>query len=132
MSRRTAEPGYESFSYDPAFGTVGEVNAQIAFGGAILFISLFLFLYVVLRTWTGGRVDNPVDDSLPEPLSGSEHAPLVLDNMRLWTGIAVLLVILAYTAPIGYIALDGVYEGSGGIAMFVDFLWEVLSRWSGI
>jgi len=32
--------------------------------------------------------------------------------MKLWAGIAVLLVILAYAVPMGYIAAEGIYSGS--------------------
>jgi len=125
MPRRTSEPMYEGFSYEPAFGTVSEINLQIALGGVLLTLSLFMFLYVVVRTWFNGRVENPVDDEIPAPLSGPENAPRVLDNFKLWTAIAILLVILAYALPIGYIASQGLFEGSEGVP--VTIILEVLT-----
>jgi cytochrome c oxidase subunit 1 len=123
MPRRTAEPMYESFSYDPSLGTVGGVNGQVALGGVLLTVSLAAFLYVMVRTWFGGdRVDSPVDSELPPALSGPEHSPRVLDNLKLWVGIAVLLVVLAYAVPIGSIAADGIYSGSetAPVSVLVD------------
>ena len=125
MPRRVSDPTY-SFDYSPAFGTVGEINSQIAIGGVLLTVSLGIFLYVIVRTWFGGsRVENPVDSELPPALSGPEHSPRILDNLKLWAGIAVLLVILAYAVPIGYIAADGIYSGSGTYPTFIEAL-EVL------
>lgn len=121
VPRRTSEPQYD-FEFEPPFGSVAELDAQIAIGGAILTLSLLLFLYVVLRTWLGGRVENPIDDELPAPLSGPENAPRVLDNLKLWTAIAILLVILAYALPLGYIASEGLYEGSEYIPVVVEVL----------
>jgi cytochrome c oxidase subunit 1 len=101
---------------------MSSINFQIALGAGILILSLFLFLYVVARTWFGTSVENPVDDTLPSALSGPEHSPRVLDNMKLWTGIAILLVILAYAVPIGYIAADGIYSGSDVYPTVVEAL----------
>ncbi len=112
VPRRVAEQEYDSFAYEPTLGTMSSINFQIALGAAILLFSLFVFLYVIARTWFNGRVENPVDDALPPALSGPEHSPRVLDSLKLWVGIAVLLVILAYAVPIGYIAADGIYQGS--------------------
>ncbi|MFP4174272.1 MAG: b(o/a)3-type cytochrome-c oxidase subunit 1 [Halobacteriales archaeon] len=129
MPRRTSDPTYEAFDYSPAFGTVGEINSQIALGGVLLTVSLGIFLYVIVRTWFGGeKVDEPVDAELPPALSGPEHSPRVLDNLKLWVGVAVLLVILAYTVPIGYIASDGLWSGSETFPTAVDAL-RTLEVW---
>jgi cytochrome c oxidase subunit 1 len=122
IPRRVSEPQYDAFEYEAAFGSVAELDFQVALGGTLLFISLLLFLLVIAKTWLNGRVENPVDDELPEPLSGSENAPRILSNFKLWIGIAVLLVILAYAVPIGYIAIDGMYEGSEPIPVFIEVL----------
>ena len=126
MPRRTADPTYRQFSYDPTVGTVSGVNGQIALGGVLLTVSLAIFLYVIARTWFGGeRAESPVDAELPSALSGPEHSPKVLDNLKLWVGIAILLVILAYTVPIGYIASDGLWSGSETYPVAIEAL-EVL------
>ncbi|MCL9813075.1 b(o/a)3-type cytochrome-c oxidase subunit 1 [Natranaeroarchaeum aerophilus] len=116
IPRRTAEPQYQDVTFEASIGTVGELDAQIALGGTILFVSLILFLGNALLTALGPRVENPVDDELPPALSGPEDAPQVLDNLKLWTAIAVVLVILAYTLPIASIVSDGGLFGLGGEA----------------
>jgi len=111
IPRRVAEPEYRTVTYDPPFGTVSEMQWQVALGGTILFLSMISFLVVVVASWRGGEtVDKPVDDTLPPPLSGPEHSPKILDNMTLWVGIAVLLVILAYTLPLADMVMDGLFS----------------------
>ncbi|WP_081927593.1 b(o/a)3-type cytochrome-c oxidase subunit 1 [Halobellus rufus] len=107
IPRRTAEPQYQNFDFATAVGSVGEIQAQIALGGVLLFLSVVIFLFNVAATWAQDRVDTPVDDRIPEPLSSSSGAPLVLDNLALWTAIAVVLVVLAYTLPLASIVTDG-------------------------
>lgn len=110
IPRRTAEPQYTGFEF---VGNVAELDAQIAIGGTILFISLFLFLANVVISLLQSPIEGAIDDSLPAPLSGSENAPAVLDNLLLWTVIAVILVLLAYALPIGAIIAEGGLFGPG-------------------
>jgi len=110
IPRRTSEPEYAGFTYEAAFGTVAEMKWQIAIGGVILFVSLVMFLAVIVRSWIGGeRVAKPVDDYIPPPLSGPEHSPAILDNMKLWVGLAIILVIFAYTFPLAEMVMDGLF-----------------------
>jgi cytochrome c oxidase subunit 1 len=109
IPRRTAEPEYRSVTYDPPFGTVEEMQWQVALGGTILFISLVFFLVVIVASWRGGT-EGPIDDTLPAPLSGAEHSPKILDNMKLWIGIAIVLVLLAYTLPLAEMVMDGLFS----------------------
>ncbi|MFA9516728.1 b(o/a)3-type cytochrome-c oxidase subunit 1 [Halopenitus sp. H-Gu1] len=113
--RRTAEPEYAGFDYGTAFGGFQELNLQIAVGGTILFISAMMFLSNVVLTMGNDRTDG-LGVTIAEPISGSDDAPLVLDNIRLWGGIAVLLVILAYVLPIAAIISRGGLFGPGGDA----------------
>jgi len=106
IPRRTAEPQYQQFDFATAVGSIGEIQAQIALGGVLLFLSVVLFLFNVAATWAQDRVDTPVDDRIPEPLSPPSGAPLVLDNLALWTVIAIVLVVLAYTLPLASIITD--------------------------
>ncbi|MGQ4555563.1 cbb3-type cytochrome c oxidase subunit I [Halobellus sp. GM3] len=118
IPRRTAEPQYQQFDFVAAAGSVGEIRAQIALGGVLLFLSVVIFLFNVAATWADDRVDTPVDDRIPEPLSPSSGAPLVLDNLALWTVIAVVLVVLAYTLPLASIVSNsGLFGSSPGFPM---------------
>ncbi len=71
---------------------------------------------MVTATWLGGRdTEIPTADTM-NPLSGAEHAPAVLDDIRLWAAIAVLLVVLAYGIPLWDLAADGLHwPGSPGV-----------------
>ncbi len=113
LPRRTAEPLFENVGaalFEPVVGSVAEMQLQIAVGGTLLFVSLALFLTVVVATWLGSPTGGiRVNGLIPEPLSGAEHAPLVLDNLRLWTAIAVVLVLLTYGIPLWAMAADGLF-----------------------
>jgi cytochrome c oxidase subunit 1 len=113
VPRRTAEPEFNTnaMNFEPLFGTMGEMQWQIAIGGTILLISLILFLWVIIGSWMGGeKSEKPVDDYIPKPLSGVEHTPAILDNMKLWFALALILVILAYTFPLWEMVADGVFS----------------------
>jgi cytochrome c oxidase subunit 1 len=107
IPRRTAEPQYTNFDFVTAIGSIWEIRVQIALGGTLLFLSVVLFLFNVAATWADDRVEKPVDDYIPEPLSDASGSPRVLDNLALWTGIAIVLVVLAYTLPLASIIEDG-------------------------
>jgi cytochrome c oxidase subunit 1 len=112
VPRRTAEPQYTGFDFAAAVGSIGELRFQIALGGVLLFVSTALFLFNVLLSSFEERVDTPVDDVLPAPLSGPEGSPRVLDSLALWTGIGLVLVALAYALPLASIVGDGGLFGS--------------------
>jgi cytochrome c oxidase subunit 1 len=108
VPRRTAEPQYEAFSYPSAVGGYGEMRIQIALGGVLLFVALVMFLAVMFATLLAGRGGElRVNSEIPPALSGPEDAPRVLDDLRLWAAIAVLLVALAYGFPIYSMVADG-------------------------
>ena len=115
IPRRTAEPQYAGFEFETVFGSVAELNLQIAIGGTLLFVSTVLFLGNVVLTMGNPRVDG-VGETLPPALSGPDDAPQVLDNLALWTGIAVVLVLLAYALPLASIVTDRGLFGLGGRA----------------
>ncbi|QFU81133.1 b(o/a)3-type cytochrome-c oxidase subunit 1 [Natronorubrum aibiense] len=100
MPRRTAEPQYTGFEFETAVGSVGELNGQIALGGVLLTLSLVLFFANIIGTTLNGRSTNLPDNGYAEALSGSDDAPKVLDNLKLWTAIAVVLVVFAYSLPL--------------------------------
>ncbi|ELZ55010.1 MULTISPECIES: b(o/a)3-type cytochrome-c oxidase subunit 1 [Halorubrum] len=112
VPRRTAEPEYSGFDYPTMFGGFEELNVQIAIGGTLLFVSTILFLGNLALTMGNPRVSG-LAEPLPSPVSGSEDAPQVLDNLRLWVSIAVVLVVLAYALPIAAIIQRGGLLGPG-------------------
>ena len=122
IPRRTAEPWYEGFEFETAVGSVGELNLQIAIGGTLLTISILLFLAIVVLTAVAGSTGATDDNVIPAPLSGPDDSPLVLDNLKMWTAIAAVLVVLAYTLPLASIVDRGGLLGPGGSAypMVVD------------
>jgi cytochrome c oxidase subunit 1 len=119
LPRRTAEPlfrGEGAAPFDPVFGTIAEMQLQIAVGGTLLFVSLALFLVVMAGTWLtqSGVARLSVNGAIPAPLSGPEDSPRILDNLKVWTAIAVLLVVIAYGLPLWSMIADGVLlPGSG-------------------
>jgi len=118
VPRRTAEPQYPDagITFEGVVGGISEMRIQIAIGGTLLFVSLVLFLYVLVSTWLSSRTPTiDVSGALPDPLSGPSHSPAVLDNLRLWTAIAVLLVVLAYGVPLADMVMtDGLF-GPGSV-----------------
>ncbi len=111
IPRRTAEPQYDQVNFEGVAGTVSEMRIQIAIGGTLLFVALLLFLAVMTATWLSGR-DSPVlaTDVDRAPLSGASAGPLVLDNIRLWTAIAIVLIVIAYSMPLWGMISGGVLD----------------------
>ncbi|WP_049983488.1 b(o/a)3-type cytochrome-c oxidase subunit 1 [Halorubrum sp. BV1] len=112
VPRRTAEPEYSGFDYPMMFGGFEELNIQIAIGGTLLFVSTVLFIANLVLTMGNPKVSG-LADPLPPALSGPDDAPQVLDNLRLWVGIALTLVVLAYALPLAAIINRGGLLGSG-------------------
>ncbi|AXR83397.1 Cytochrome c oxidase (B(O/a)3-type) chain I [Natrarchaeobaculum sulfurireducens] len=100
IPRRTAEPQYDGFEFEAGVGSVAELDAQIALGSIFLTLSLVLFFAVVIGTALGSRSDDIPANGYAEALSGPEDSPKILDNLKLWFGLAVVLVIIAYTFPL--------------------------------
>ncbi|WP_276270791.1 b(o/a)3-type cytochrome-c oxidase subunit 1 [Haloarcula litorea] len=110
IPRRTAEPTYDEFAFRAVGGSVAEMRLQIAVGGLLLFVGAAMFLWVMAATWLahrGGQLS--VNSDIPEPLSGPEHSPRVLDNYRLWTAIALLLIVIAYGPPLLGMIQNGLF-----------------------
>ena len=106
MPRRTAEPEY-AFDYDVGVGSVTELDVQLALGGILLFISAMLFLAIMLLTAFNDDSEPIVDGTIPPALSGPEDSPRILDDLRVWVGIALVLVVIAYTIPLASIVDRG-------------------------
>jgi len=109
VPRRTAEPQYDAVTFQGVVGGISEMRLQIAVGGTLLFVGLVLFLIVIFGTWLAGSGDDTlrVNGTIPAPLSGPEHSPKILDNLKLWTAVAVVLIVLAYGLPLSAMIADG-------------------------
>ncbi len=112
VPRRTAEPQYEQFDFASA-AIMNELNIQLAIGGVLLTISLALFIGNIGLTAFAGKREGIPSGELPPALSGAEDSPEVLDNLKLWTLIAIVLVILAYSLPLASIVTRGGLFGPG-------------------
>lgn len=98
--RRTADPTHEGVEYVAVFGKINGLRLQIALGGVILSLSLVLFFIHLGLSWFDiGATRSATEDTIPLVLSGPENTPRVLENLRLWTGIAIVLVLLTYVLP---------------------------------
>jgi len=82
---------------------------QIAIGGTLLFVALAMFLVVMVGTWLArpGAATLSVSSHIPAPLSGTAGSPRVLDNRKIWTAIAAVLILLAYGFPLWALVSDG-------------------------
>lgn len=125
VPRRTADPTYESVTYESSLGAIGELRLQIALGGLVLTASLVLFFaHLLLSGFFTGDSDTTRAETIPPALSGPEHAPAVLENLRLWTAIAVTIVALTYILPLAAIVGDSGLFGDVGrpFPVLVDLL----------
>ncbi|WP_267641032.1 b(o/a)3-type cytochrome-c oxidase subunit 1 [Haloarchaeobius amylolyticus] len=112
LPRRTAEPEWgrvTGVAYQTPFGTVQEMQLQIAIGAVFLFVSLGMFWLVFAGTWNADREKSTVvvDGVIPEPLSGPSDSPRILDNFKLWTALAIVLILIAYGLPVMDLLADG-------------------------
>ncbi len=112
VPRRTAEPQYEGFDFIPSFGSIAEFDLQLAIGGTLLTISAIMFV-VNIGLSNGTPKLRGLGEPLSEPLSGPDDSPEVLDNLKLWIAIALVLVVLAYTLPLASIIDRGGIFGPG-------------------
>lgn len=90
-----------------AFSTYGDAPQALewipyqiaqAVGGTILFIGIILVLIIVTNLAffaPKGETEFPV----AEVAEQAERTPLVFENWTLWIGIAVVLILIAYTVP---------------------------------
>ncbi|MFC7042965.1 b(o/a)3-type cytochrome-c oxidase subunit 1 [Halonotius sp. GCM10025705] len=121
VPRRTAEPQYQGFDFVASFGSITELRMQLALGGTLLFLSTILFVSNIALS-TGSPRMSGLGKPLSEPLSPAADSPKVLDNLTLWFGIAMVLVVLAYILPLASIITDSgiVDPGVRPVPMLVD------------
>jgi cytochrome c oxidase subunit 1 len=67
-----------------------------ALGGIVLFISSLFYLAVLIGTIAYGRKGEPEELEFAEPLDAPPERRGLFDRFLLWTGVAVILIIIAY------------------------------------
>ena len=68
----------------------------VGVGGTLLFLSGVLYLLNLLLTVTASRRPAPSMPEFAQPRSPAEEGPAVLDRLRPWMVVAVLMIIIAY------------------------------------
>ncbi|WP_243299485.1 b(o/a)3-type cytochrome-c oxidase subunit 1 [Bacillus litorisediminis] len=94
--RRTAYTTYND--HPDALGWIPYQTAM-AIGGTILFIAILLLIYIFIRLVffaPKGAEEFPVG----EVADASEATPKIFENWKVWIGITVGLILVAYTIPV--------------------------------
>lgn len=81
-----------------AEGQWGSDRFRVGLGGAILLVSLILYVVTMLRTVRGPKVAAELVPEVPvaENLHGAERAPWWLDSFKPWLVVTILLIVIAY------------------------------------
>jgi cytochrome c oxidase subunit 1 len=71
---------------------------RVSIGGAILLVSVLLYVYVMVRTATGEKVERALVPEVPiaESIRHPQLTPVWLDRFKPWLIAAGLLVVIAY------------------------------------
>lgn len=93
--RRTA---YTTYDDHPDAILWMPYHVAMAIGGMILFIGLLILAYIVFSLMRApkGETEYPIG----ETAEGAEETPRYLERWGLWVGIAVVLILFAYTLPL--------------------------------
>ncbi len=98
--RRTAYTTYQNHATALAwFDGMFTNYVTVAIGAAILTIAAGLMFYnFIYMTWLAPKGETAFPIS--EPASDTSTTPKILENWKLWIGIAALLILFAYTIPV--------------------------------
>mgnify|MGYP001377253312 CR=1 FL=1 len=93
--RRTA---YTTYDDHPDAILWMPYHVAMAVGGIILFIGLLILAYIVIGLMRApkGESEYPIG----ETAEGAEETPRYLERWGIWVGIAVVLILFAYTIPV--------------------------------
>ena len=102
--RRTA---YTDYANHPAtlewFNGILSNHVTVAVGGSILFLSAMLLIIIVLQSLFTLPKAVAEEEFVEFPIAESdvENTPKILENWWLWIGIALVLIVIAYSIPLG-------------------------------
>jgi cytochrome c oxidase subunit 1 len=99
--RRTAYTTYQD--HDTALDwyqgiLVNQVTMSV--GGTILFISAMLMIYLVIHLALFAPKAQDTEFPIGDIADDARETPRILENWKLWIGIAIVLIIFAYTLPV--------------------------------
>lgn len=101
--RRTAYSGYMD---DPTalewFNGILSNHVTMAIGGTILFLSAMILIYIVFHTlfFSPKAITDRERVEFPMAESDLSQTPKYLENWWIWIGIALALILIAYTIPL--------------------------------
>ncbi|MDQ0159316.1 b(o/a)3-type cytochrome-c oxidase subunit 1 [Alkalibacillus salilacus] len=94
--RRTQNSDYNGHEVASQWGSY---ETAMAVGGTLLLFSIFMFIILIIRlakTEPLGQEEFPIGVALDE----NTKSPKLLENWKLWIGIAIALILIAYTIPV--------------------------------
>ncbi|SIS40206.1 b(o/a)3-type cytochrome-c oxidase subunit 1 [Salimicrobium flavidum] len=98
--RRTAYTGYQHEDALAWFEGIISNHVTMAVGGSILFLSASLLVFIVIQlTWFAPEADESNQEVFPIATSDSTETPKILENWKVWIGVAFVLIAIAYTVP---------------------------------
>ncbi|GGF19646.1 cytochrome c oxidase subunit I [Halobacillus andaensis] len=99
--RRTAYTGYNHEQAQGWFEGLVSNHVTMAIGGSILFLSASLLVFIVIQLWWfAPYADENSKVEFPIAISDKERTPKILENWKVWIGIAIVLIAVAYTVPL--------------------------------
>ncbi|WP_254434233.1 b(o/a)3-type cytochrome-c oxidase subunit 1 [Halobacillus sp. Marseille-Q1614] len=99
--RRTAYTGYNHEAAQGWFEGLLSNHVTMAIGGSILFLSAFLLVFIVIQLWWfAPKASQETAMEFPIAYSETKRTPKVLENWKIWIGVAVILIAVAYTVPL--------------------------------
>lgn len=108
MPRRTmiSEAVYRLPEWSSALSLVG-------IGGTLIFLSALLYFLNIALTLSVSREPAPAVPEFAEAISGPQHAPVILDRLRLWLALAAVLIVIAYGPTLFRLAATTAFSSPG-------------------